>query len=250
MQTERLWCVVAQQALTVLTSTVAALPKQIEARAAAAKAAAAKAATDRMAPHVKRAIFNKIASPYGITGITAGETEAVHERTLATLRRQQLVEVSGQSDVLVAGLPYVGPYNVNSIMNPILVVCLGLGYFFNMYRGRPLVRPGGLFSSTTARLPSFNWRAQISESPFFMTRSPSRPSASWSTAITSLLVRMSWISGRMARRSLPAISGAARIAHRLKCERYSTSLIPPLPTSSMSGSFQWPGPAYDCNPTC
>ena len=105
---------------------------------------AAKAATDRMAPHVKRAIFNKIASPYGITGITAGETEAVHQRTLATLRRQQLVEVSGQSDVLVAGLPYVGPYNVNSIMNPILVVCLGLGYFFNMYRGRPLVRPGGV----------------------------------------------------------------------------------------------------------
>ena len=32
------------------------------------------------------------------------------------------------------GLPYLGPYNVNSIMNPILVHCLGLGYFFNMYR--------------------------------------------------------------------------------------------------------------------
>ncbi|MDQ4129478.1 MAG: transcriptional regulator, partial [Actinomycetota bacterium] len=43
-----------------------------------------------------------------------------------------------------AGLPYIGPYNVNSIMNPILVVCEGLGYFFNMYRGRPLVRPGGV----------------------------------------------------------------------------------------------------------
>ena len=25
-------------------------------------------------------------------------------------------------------------------MNPILVMCLGLGYFFNMYRGKPLVR--------------------------------------------------------------------------------------------------------------
>jgi hypothetical protein len=32
---------------------------------------------------------------------------------------------------------------VNSIMNPILAMCLGLGYFFNMYMGRPLVRPGG-----------------------------------------------------------------------------------------------------------
>jgi hypothetical protein len=29
-------------------------------------------------------------------------------------------------------------------MNPILVMCLGLGYFFNLYRGRPLVREGGV----------------------------------------------------------------------------------------------------------
>jgi lactate racemase len=42
------------------------------------------------------------------------------------------------------GLPYICPYNVNSVMNPILVMCLGLGYFFNMYRGRPLVREGGV----------------------------------------------------------------------------------------------------------
>jgi hypothetical protein len=46
--------------------------------------------------------------------------------------------------VLVTGVPYVGPYNVNSIMNPILAMCMGLGYFFNMYRGRPLVRHGGV----------------------------------------------------------------------------------------------------------
>ena len=105
---------------------------------------AAKTATDHASPHLKRSIFHKITSPYGITGINAGETEAVHARTLATLHRQQLVEVSGQSDVLVAGLPFVGPYNVNSIMNPILVVCLGLGYFFNLYRNKPLVRPGGV----------------------------------------------------------------------------------------------------------
>src|SRR5216684_3915773 len=54
----------------------------------------------------------------------------------------------------------------------------------------------------------------------------------------------------MLRRSLPAIRGAARIAHRLKWERYSMSVMPPLPTSSMSGSFQCPGSAYDARPTC
>lgn len=34
------------------------------------------------------------------------------------------------------------------------------------------------------------------------------------------------------------------IDHIEKCERYSVSVMPPLPTSSMSGSFQCPGPAY------
>ncbi len=41
-------------------------------------------------------------------------------------------------------IPYVGPYNVNSIMNPILAVCMSLGYFFNLYRNAPLVRQGGV----------------------------------------------------------------------------------------------------------
>ena len=104
---------------------------------------AAKRFTDRAPGHIKRKVFSKFAAPYGLTGVHAGETEAVHAKTLENVYRQQLVEVDGQSDILVAGLPYVGPYNVNSIMNPILAVCEGLGYFFNMYRGKPLVRPGG-----------------------------------------------------------------------------------------------------------
>jgi hypothetical protein len=53
------------------------------------------------------------------------------------------VPVEGQSDVLVTGVPYICPYNVNSIMNPILVQCTALGYLFNFFRGKPLVRSGG-----------------------------------------------------------------------------------------------------------
>ena len=104
---------------------------------------AAKRANELAPPRVRREVWRRIEAPYGVTGVNAGETEAVHERTLANLYRQQLVEVGGQSDVLVLGVPYVGPYNVNSIMNPILVHCLGLGYLFNMYRNQPLVRQGG-----------------------------------------------------------------------------------------------------------
>lgn len=92
---------------------------------------------------MRHKVWQGTQAPYQITGVNAGETEAVHERTLANVYRQQLTEVDGQADVLVFGLPYLCPYNVNSIMNPILAMCLGLGYFFNMYVGKPLVRSGG-----------------------------------------------------------------------------------------------------------
>jgi hypothetical protein len=88
-------------------------------------------------------LFHGMRAPYGLTGVNAGETEAVHELTVAKVHEQQMVEVQGQSDVLVLGVPYLGPYNVNSIMNPILATCMGLGYYFNSYRGQPVVRKGG-----------------------------------------------------------------------------------------------------------
>ena len=105
---------------------------------------AARKATRLAPPRARREFFRRIEAPYRITGINAGEVEAVHERTLGALHRQQLVEVRGQSDVVVFGVPYLGPYNVNSVLNPILVHCLGLGYFFNLYRNMPLVKPGGV----------------------------------------------------------------------------------------------------------
>jgi hypothetical protein len=103
-----------------------------------------KAALDRIPLKARRAVFQGWKAPYGVTSVQAGEIEAVHEVTTENVFRQQLVEVQGQTDVLTMGLPYICPYNVNSVMNPILVACLGLGYFFNMYRGQPLVREGGV----------------------------------------------------------------------------------------------------------
>ena len=95
-------------------------------------------------PSARRAFFHSWRSPYELTSVQAGEVEAVHELTTEHVYQQQLVPVEGQTDVLTMGLPYICPYNVNSVMNPILVMCLGLGYFFNMYRGRPPVREGGV----------------------------------------------------------------------------------------------------------
>ena len=114
----------------------------------------------------------------------AGATDAVHVKTLEAVHRQQLVPVSGQSDVLVVGLPFVGPYNVNSILNPLLVNCLGMGYAFNLYRGKPLVRQGGVCIFFTPLEERFNPVHHPSYIQFYdeilpQTRDPAEIEARW-----------------------------------------------------------------------
>ena len=106
--------------------------------------AASSKSLQRTPGRIARSILHGIKAPYELTSVQAGEVEAVHKQTTDNVYRQQLVEVRGQTDILTMGLPYISPYNVNSVMNPILVACLGLGYFFNLYRGKPLVREGGV----------------------------------------------------------------------------------------------------------
>ncbi|MFQ5422430.1 MAG: lactate racemase domain-containing protein [Phycisphaerae bacterium] len=92
----------------------------------------------------RRRFYHMLPSAYGVTSVQAGLTGPVHARTLENVHRQQLVAVPGQADIMLVGLPSIGPYNVDSILNPILVQCLAAGYFFNFYRGRPLLRKGGV----------------------------------------------------------------------------------------------------------
>ncbi|PSK96061.1 uncharacterized protein DUF2088 [Haloactinopolyspora alba] len=104
---------------------------------------AVKRGNDLMPAKARRKVWQKTVAPYGVTGVTAGRPSDVHPVTLDNVHRQQLTEVQGQADVGIFGLPYICPYNVNSIMNPILVMSLGLGYFFNLYKNQPIVRQGG-----------------------------------------------------------------------------------------------------------
>jgi len=98
----------------------------------------------RMTPAQRRKAFHSWKAPYELTSVQAGEVEAVHRKTTEMVYKQHLVPVEGQTDVVTMGLPYLSPYNVNSIMNPILVAVQGLGYFFNLYRNKPVVREGGV----------------------------------------------------------------------------------------------------------
>src|ERR1700737_1281055 len=93
---------------------------------------------------LRQNIFHKVPAAYGLIACAAGRTELAHERILQAIRRQLFVKVRGQADILIVGVPYISPYNVNSILNPLLLQVMGLGYFFNLNRGVPLVKKGGV----------------------------------------------------------------------------------------------------------
>jgi hypothetical protein len=105
---------------------------------------------------VSRRIFRSIKAPHRMTSVQAGATEPVHAETLRNNYEQMVIPVEGQADVLLLGIPYLGPYNVNSTMNPLLVYNMLLGYLFNLYRGKPLVREGGVIIGTHPMSADFN----------------------------------------------------------------------------------------------
>ncbi|AKQ68541.1 Transcriptional regulator [Myxococcus hansupus] len=91
-----------------------------------------------------RKVLNSIPAPYDVTGVYAGATEPTHAKTLETSYKQYVVPVEGQSDIVIFPIPFISPYSVNSILNPLLVQVMGLGYFYNLNRGVPLVKKGGV----------------------------------------------------------------------------------------------------------
>lgn len=109
-----------------------------------AKFQAGNALLERLPPAGRRAVFEKIYAPYGLIAVHAGKTEPVHQKILDASFKQYSVPVKGQADILLAGIPFISPYNVNSVLNPLLVQVMALGYLFNFYRNAPLIKKDGV----------------------------------------------------------------------------------------------------------
>lgn len=112
------------------------------------KLKAAQFALSKMSASMKRKLFFRIPAYYEMIGVHAGETVATHKKILQHCYDQYCIPVEGQSDVMIAGITFVSPYNVNSIMNPLLVQVMALGYFFNFYRNMPVVKKNGVMIVT------------------------------------------------------------------------------------------------------
>ncbi|MFL5388797.1 MAG: lactate racemase domain-containing protein [Myxococcales bacterium] len=105
---------------------------------------------------LRQQIFHRVPAAYGLIAVAAGRTEPAHEKILEACRKQSFVRVRGQSDILICGIPYISPYNVNSVLNPLLVQVMACGYFFNMNRGVPLVKKGGTLILTHPCMDEFD----------------------------------------------------------------------------------------------
>ena len=102
-------------------------------------------ALDKLPFAARRELFMRTPAAYEMIACYAGSCEPVHEKTLVKQNAQYCVEVDGPADILITGIPYVSPYNVNSkALNPLLVQVMALGYFYHMYRRQPILRDGGV----------------------------------------------------------------------------------------------------------
>lgn len=89
-------------------------------------------------------LFRSIRSHYDPIEINIGDIEAVHPRTLNTLKSQLEVKVDRQFDTLLFGLPDLSPYSIGTRINPVLVVSDVLGYVCNWFYNKPFIKRGGV----------------------------------------------------------------------------------------------------------
>ncbi|HVE83583.1 MAG TPA: lactate racemase domain-containing protein [Myxococcales bacterium] len=95
-----------------------------------------------------------------------GPPGEVEPRARAAFRRQHEVAVEGEADVLLFGLPDVGPGSVRSAQNPVLAAELALGYVYHLFTQRPLLRQGGAIIIANPFTPEFH-RAHLPHEEFY-----------------------------------------------------------------------------------
>lgn len=92
---------------------------------------------------LNRKIFFANKAPYKVTGVQAGATDEIHPLTIENVYKQQKINLKGQADIYIMPIPYMMPYSIHSVMNPILLYAMAMGYMFNFYKHKPVVKKGG-----------------------------------------------------------------------------------------------------------
>jgi hypothetical protein len=93
---------------------------------------------------VRKQALRGVRAAYDPIEINAGSIDAVHPRTMELMRAQMEIAAPKQYDTMVFGLPDLSPYAVGARINPVLVVSDILGYIYNWFYNKPLIKEGGV----------------------------------------------------------------------------------------------------------
>ena len=79
-----------------------------------------------------------------LIAINAGHPTEVHKFTLAEIEKQLIVDVKGQSDILLAGISNRECYSKFSVINPILISNAAMAGTVMQFQNMPVVKKGGI----------------------------------------------------------------------------------------------------------
>jgi lactate racemase len=92
---------------------------------------------------LRRRLLGRLTAPWHPVGIFGGDPVATGVAGAELALDQQRVEVTGQADVGIVGVPGRTPFSVDCPTNPVLAAWSGLASSFGAHTGTPLVREGG-----------------------------------------------------------------------------------------------------------
>jgi nickel-dependent lactate racemase len=93
------------------------------------------------------------AMPQELVQVVAGHPIEAHQRGIDLIQRQQVLDVKGQSDVVIYSMgnnrdPYSkgikNPYTKELLINPIQTRNVAFSYSYGLFQNVPLVKPGGI----------------------------------------------------------------------------------------------------------
>ncbi len=116
---------------------------------------------------VRHRLSRTLRANYRPIAVVAGDPEAVAPRALEVFHRQHETVVEGQADVVVLGLPDLGPASVGTAQNPILSASLALGFVANLFSEKPLLRKGGVIVFANPLTPVFDRKAHLPHEEFY-----------------------------------------------------------------------------------
>ena len=116
---------------------------------------------------VRQRAVRLLKAGYRPIAVMSGPPEQVQPRALDAFYRQHEVWLDRQADVLVFGLPDVGPASVHSSQNPVLTAHVALGYIANFFAGKSLLRSGGVMIFSNPLQPQFDRRAHLPHEEFY-----------------------------------------------------------------------------------